>query len=62
MNKIVNLLKTWEKQWGCEFLPYDFSLRNKTNKQTNKKPKEFTNLNRFMREKRVTESEVKRKI
>ena len=34
MNKIVNLLETGEKQWGCELLPYNFTSRNKT-KQSN---------------------------
>ena len=36
MNKIVNLLETGEQQWGCEYLPYDSSSRNKKSKQTNK--------------------------
>ena len=39
MTKIVNVLGTGEKQWGCEFLHYDFHSRNngnKTNKQSNK--------------------------
>ena len=36
MHKIINILGTGEKQWGCELLPYKFSSRNKTNKQTNK--------------------------
>ena len=36
MNKIVNILKTGGKQYGCEFLPYDFSSRNKTNKKLNR--------------------------
>ena len=36
MNKMVNLLGTGEKQWGCEFPnDYDFNSRNQ-NKQTNK--------------------------
>ena len=45
MNNIVNFFGTREKQWGCEFLPFDF---RSTNKQTNK---EFINLNHFMGEK-----------
>ena len=36
MNKVVNLLGTGEKQGRCEFSPYNFSSRNKRNKQTNK--------------------------
>ena len=35
MNKIVNLLGTGEKKQGCRLLPYNFSSRNKTNKQSN---------------------------
>ena len=35
MNKIVNFLGIREKQCGCDFLPYDISSRNKTNKQAN---------------------------
>ena len=42
--KFANSLETGEKQWGCEFLSYDFSSRNKINRQA----KQFTNLNRFM--------------
>ena len=34
MKKIVNLLGTGEKQEGCGLLLYNFSARNKTNKQT----------------------------
>ena len=26
---------TGEKEWSCELLPYNFSSRNKTNKQNN---------------------------
>ena len=34
MKKIVHLLGIGEGQWGCELLPYNFSSRHKTNKQT----------------------------
>ena len=33
MNKIMNILETWEKQWDCVLLSYNFSSRNKINKQ-----------------------------
>ena len=33
MNKIINILETWEKQWDCVLLSYNFSSRNKINKQ-----------------------------
>ena len=31
MNKIINILETWEKQWDC--VSNNFSSRNKINKQ-----------------------------
>ena len=36
MVKIISLLGTGEKKWSCGLLPFKFSSRNKTNKQTNK--------------------------
>ena len=36
MNEVLSLLGTEEKQRCCQLSPYNFSSRNKTNKQTNK--------------------------
>ena len=35
MNEVLSLLGTEEKQRCCQLSPYNFSSRNKTNKQTN---------------------------
>ena len=43
INKTANLLGTGEKQWGCEFLPYNCSSRNKTDKQSNQQINKQTN-------------------
>ena len=32
MNKIVSILGTGEKQWSCEFSPYNLSSKTKQNK------------------------------
>ena len=53
MNELVDLSGTGEKQLGCEYLPYDISLRNKANKQANKQIKQFVNLKPFHIRKRV---------
>ena len=34
MNEVLSLLGTEEKQQCCQLLPYNFSSRNKANKQT----------------------------
>ena len=42
MKKIVKLLETGEMQSDCELLPYNFSPRNKSNKEANKKTSKQT--------------------
>ena len=58
MNKIVSILRTGEKQWGCEFFPYNLSSKqNKSIKKTDKQRNQLSLTVSY--EKRSCLSEVK---
>ena len=51
---------TGEKQWGCEFLTYDFSSKNKTNKKANKQSTLLTLTVSFEKRSCLIRSETKK--
>ena len=60
MNKIVSILGNGEKQWSCEFSPYNLSSKTKQNKKMKKTDKQSNLLSLTVScEKRSCLSEVK---